>query len=280
MWQDPYDSYLGNPAFLVDPWLSMQWHQQQCHQQQWQPHWANQWMDVGDGVVSSGSTDFHDSAVQCLETRPKTPTLEETVEMLQKIKEELEMGANRKLQNSLKIALQNEVNSELRTFIERAIFFFDYEGADSTPKGAMDALKHAKQARKIWEIPGDKGDHGKEFGEELHAAVKKVRDTLSVRTQLEALPMGDKKRYQAVLKQANGGIIDDEENSQLMQSYRKIIWEQFEEAFPSNNKKENLKRGGPRPRRERVKRPRPPRSEDDGFVRPPPGLEIGFIDDS
>ena len=58
---------------------------------------------------------------------------------------------------------------------------------------------------------------------ELDAAAKKVRDTLIVRTQLMALPMGDKKKYEAVLKAAYGGRIDGEENSRLMQSYRKVI---------------------------------------------------------
>ena len=111
-----------------------------------------------------------------------------------------------------------------------------------------------------------------------------LRDTLSVRTQLASLPMGDKKKYQSVLEHAYGGRIDDEENSRLMQSYRKTIWEQFEEAFPSNNKKENLQRGGPRPRRERNGRnPRNPQAVEEGpaniAIRPPPGLEIGYVEE-
>ena len=75
---------------------------------------------------------------------------------------------------------------------------------------------------------------------ELDAASKKIRDSLSVRAQLDSLPMGDKKKYQSVLEAAYGGRIDDEENSRLMQSYRKTIWEKFDEAFASNNKKENI----------------------------------------
>ena len=62
MWQDSYDSYQGNREFLMDPWLSMQWHQQQ----HWEHHWASHWMDAGYGVGSSSSTD---TAVQPLETR-------------------------------------------------------------------------------------------------------------------------------------------------------------------------------------------------------------------
>ena len=67
-----------------------------------------------------------------------------------------------------------------------------------------------------------------------NAAADKLRDALAVRAQLASLPMGDQQRYQSVLEHAYGGRIDDEENSRLMQSYRKTIWEQFEEAFPSN----------------------------------------------
>ena len=126
---------------------------------------------------------------------------------------------------------------------------------------------------------------GESLYTELDAAAKKVRDTLSVRTQLASLPMGDKKKYQSVLEHAYGGRIDDEENSRLMQSYRKTIWEQFEEAFPSNNKKENLQRGGPRPRRDRAGRnPRNAQAvEGEGpaniAVRPPPGLEIAYLEE-
>ena len=134
--------------------------------------------------------------------------------------------------------------TELSTCIERAIFFLDYQGTDSSPRGAVDALRQITQAR---EMCGQGGS----LYTELDAAAKKVRDSLIVRTQLDALPMGDKKLYQSVLEAAYGGRIDDEENSRLMQSYRKTIWEKFEEAFPSNNKKENIQRGGPRPRRER-----------------------------
>ena len=72
---------------------------------------------------------------------------------------------------------------------------------------------------------------GSALYKELDAATKKVRDALSVRTQLDSMPMGDK----TVLEAAYGGRIDDEENSRLMQSYRKTIWEKFEDAFPANN---------------------------------------------
>ena len=63
--------------------------------------------------------------------------------------------------------------------------------------------------------------------------------------------MGDKTKFMEKLEEAHRNPIGDELYSQLMQSYRKTIWEKFEDAFQSNNKKENIRRGGPRPRRER-----------------------------
>ena len=87
MWQEPYDSYQGNHEFLMDPWLSMQWHQQ-TH---WQNHWASHWMDAGYGVGSSSSTD---TAVQPQETRNNE---QDTIARLEKIKDELELAAWTKL---------------------------------------------------------------------------------------------------------------------------------------------------------------------------------------
>ena len=55
-----------------------------------------------------------------------------------------------------------------------------------------------------------------------------------------------------------------------MQSYRKVIWPEFEDAFASNNKAENDKRSSPRPRRERSRR----RSDVLEEVGPPPGLVL------
>ena len=160
---------------------------------------------------------------------------EETKERLLKMKEDLESVALDKLQNALNIAKENEIETEITTCIERAILFLDYEGNDSTPRGALDALRQTTQALDMC----GHTTHSEPLYTELDAAAKKVRDSLSVRTQLIA-PMGDKEQYQSVLEAAYGGRIDDEENSRLMQSYRKTIWEQFPNAFPSNNKKEGL----------------------------------------
>ena len=228
--------YHGSQA--PEPWNSEVYQQ---HDDEW-PHRPPLGLEVVD-YHGSQAPEPRNSRFQ--ETRRLQETEEEIISRLQEIREDLEGAASNKLNSALEMS--SELASELSTCIERAIFFFDYRGPDSSPRGAVDALWHTTSAMRM--ISG--GDLYKE----LDAAVKKVRDSLSVRTQLAALPMGDKKKYESVLKAAYGGRIDDEENSRLMQSYRKIVWEKFEEAFPSNNKRENIQRGWPRPRRERGGRP-------------------------
>ena len=107
----------------------------------------------------------------------------------------------------------------------------------------------------------------------------KARDCLIVRAQLHALPDWDKKKYMSVLEAAYGGRINDEEISRLMQSYSKIIFEKFENAFASNNKKDNDRRSRPRARRERPGRQ--DRNQHGGSeessplaIGPPPGLAL------
>ena len=223
-----------------EPWNSEVYQQ---HDDEW-PHRPHPGLEVVD-YHGSQAPEPRNSRFQ--ETRwLHQETEEEIISRLQEIREDLARAAWKKLDSALQMSLEFE--PELSTCIERAIFFFDYQGADSTPRGAVDALRHTTQAM---EMVGGGGP----LYTELDAAVKKVRDSLSVRAALAALPMGDKKKYESVLEAAHGGRIDDEEKSRLMQSYRKIVWEQFEEAFPSNNKLENMQRGEPRPRRERGGRP-------------------------
>ena len=119
---------------------------------------------------------------------------QETRERLIEIKDELELAGWTKLQHSLNIALANELATEVGTCIERAILFLDYGGLDSTPRGAVDALRETKQALEMC-------SQGPLYTE-LDAAAKKVRDTLSVRAQIHALPIGDKKKYVLVLEAA------------------------------------------------------------------------------
>ena len=54
---------------------------------------------------------------------------------------------------------------------------------------------------------------------------------------------------------AYSGKIDHEVNSRLMESYTRTIWEKFDGAFPSNDRKEYVQRGGPRARHEWPGRP-------------------------
>ena len=187
----------------------MQW-----ERHQWQQWAASQWYDPGchaSGAPSSSGA----VAARVQETEEKT---EETKERLREIKEELEKVSWTRLSNALHIANANELSTDLVTCIERAIFFLDNKGTDSTPLGAVDALRQTTQAL---DMCGH--GHAGSLYVELDAAAKKVRDTLSVRTQLMALPMGDKKKYEAVLMAAYAGRIDDEEKSRLMQSYSKVI---------------------------------------------------------
>ena len=65
------------------------------------------------------------------------------------------------------MTLQIEVATELHTCIERALFFFDYQGIDHTPRGAADALEQTMQALGMC-------SHGSELHIELDAASKKV----------------------------------------------------------------------------------------------------------
>ena len=100
----------------------------------------------------------------------------------------------------------------------------------------MDALRETENALRM----SASHMHQELLYVELDAATTKTRDILSVRTQLHALPMGDKKKHHKVLENAYGGRIPDVELSKHYQSYRKTIWEKLEDAFPSNNKVENL----------------------------------------
>ena len=191
---------------------------------------------------------------------------EDTINRLGKEKKELEEKSSINLLKALE--LSTDTDTDLIFFINGANFFLDYKGVDSSPRGAADAVKTAWRALGLCK-------RKTELHEALDAAVKAIRDVLSLRTQLASLPLGNKKKYCSVLQAAWGEPIDDEENSRLMQSYRKSVWDKFPGAFPSNNKKENIQRGGPRPRRERNRESRPRREAETvaKVITPPPGLE-------
>ena len=130
MWYDPYSG--GSYGLFLEHWQMLQWHQQQWHQ--WT---ATQWTD--GCAHSHGGSSSSGAAVQ--PQQDHRPTEQETIERLVKIKDELEGAAWTKLQNALNIVLANEIATELSTCIERAIFFLDYLGTDSSPRGAVDALR-------------------------------------------------------------------------------------------------------------------------------------------
>ena len=141
MWQDPRE-YLMR---LTEQELSLQWQQQQLNQQWHQ--WAmamtmTPWL--GPGYLGSSSYTEVVAHVQ--------GTKEEMMEHLRKDLQELECVSWTMLQEALNITVANGFDTELSTSIERAIYFLDYQGTDSTPRGAVDALSHTTQALKMCDI--------------------------------------------------------------------------------------------------------------------------------
>lgn len=264
MWQDSYVGYStghdDNEAWLT--YLQCAAGQPYYHPfvHQYQANYV-QSSDVTQAIAARFSGG---KVAQCVQ-KYATASEEETKEYLWKIKQELEHVSWNKLEEAQKIASANEVHPDLETLIERAMFFLGNGNSDSSPIVAVDALRETTTALMFCK----RTTRSQPLFTELDGAAKKVRDTLTVRAQLKALPIGDKKKYQSVLKEAYaavGFVINDEENSRLMQSYRKVIWEQFADAFPSNNRTENLQRNGPRPRRER------PNTRNTFNLQGPPGL--------
>ena len=135
-------------------------------------------MDAGYGVSSSSSTD---TAVQLQETQSNE---QDTVSMLKMIKDELEDSTWTKLQNALKIALQNAIATELNTCIERTIVFLYYQSAESTPRGALDALRRTTEAF----VMLVQGEQSTGYAERAHAT------GVTFDGRREALPVGPRAR--------------------------------------------------------------------------------------
>ena len=170
---------------------------------------------------------------------------EETMRKLQEIRIALELSAWTTLQNALADVLSGEVKVELRDCIQSAIYVLYYEDKDSpTAARAVQALRSIKKALAMCR----KRDP---LHTELYAASVQVRDCLSVRIQLQALPMGDQKKYEKKMMAAYGGHIDGDEHSRFCQSFRKTIWKVFKKAFNSKAMIKNDKRANPRERRVR-----------------------------
>ena len=258
--------YYGDAEYYyMEEWLWRQW---QWHQQQQEYlHWVatGLWYQQHEYYQRAASDWYHQAEWAQLQQQIE----EDTKRRLMKFKAKYERKASRKFEKALKIVKENYLDSELKQCINLAILYFGYGGKKSTSRGAADAIRQTRLAKKF----AATGTSGKQktktkneektkegvLFDELHklliSAEKYARDTLMIRTQ-QQVPMGDKKKFQAVLDEAFGGNIDDEEeNSRLMQSYRIVIWEEFPGAFPSNNKKTNLKQGRKKARRERPAEP-------------------------
>ena len=87
---------------------------------------------------------------------------------------------------------------------------------------------------------------------ELLECVRLVRDAANMRLQWVSHPIGDEGTFQGNLKHLWPDIPDDQ-YSYMMQSYRKKVYEPYEEVlFPG--RVANIIRGGPRPQRQRPQR--------------------------
>ena len=121
---------------------------------------------------------------------------------------------------------------------------------------AVNALAWAKMAWERW--PGQSEEELKSVWQKC---IYKIRDLLTVRVQIDALPIGSEDRYREALSRAHRDYpLDPQEFSLMMLSYWKTIVQRFEEAFPTNQMKVNLRKGGKRLARKR-KRPKPAKIE-------------------
>ena len=133
--------------------------------------------------------------------------------------------------------------------IESAHFMFDPREKNFDECGAIAGLLVCER---LAETVG--------LDEKLRAALKVAtiifRDCTVVRVQQKMMKdgkaFGDKKSFSKNLQSAFGtDQMGDGFHSKMMQAYRKVMWTNFWDAFPSSNKCENDQRGGPRPKRER-----------------------------
>ena len=257
----------------------------QCHDQCWYKYQCQPWRSSlqVDGAEASLA---HGAAAIPVEkqreaTADRSQTLKEDIpvqvdrqeddkQRIQDMTKELEDTTLTKLKKLQNIAVAEERDTDMLQCIARAFFFFEN---DATPSAAVDTLKQIELALRIMIPSGHLYD-------ELRAAARYTRDTLITRVQELALPIGDEKKYKSILAAAYANysdtLDDDEEMSRLMQSYKKAIWEKFDNAFDSNRLQQSTHMrnwGCPRstalPRTQTVPRqsPRQPLSL------PQPGLE-------
>ena len=117
--------------------MLQQWHQQQQEYHQWA---ANVWYQ---------QKEYHQWAYYQCKARQQQLEAEgaqlqqqieeDTKRRLMKFKAKYERVASRKFSNALKIVKDNGLPTELKQSIKLAIYYFDYQGEDSSPRSAVDA---------------------------------------------------------------------------------------------------------------------------------------------
>ena len=249
------------------------WQQYQISRNQWAAYYDWwQWYtsmerEVWAPIATTRSTDDEYDILRLREMKEETKRL---------VSDQLEVV----------LAMSKDAERELKRCIERVEFWAKPRHIeDATLVDVKDALKYAENA------VGMSLDRAPELHNKLDLLTKNIRDLFSLRVQLAAGPVHDKEAYHKVLKLVYGGSLDDEEKARLMISRWKIICGNFPNAFNSNNKIDNLNRGGTRPRRERIpkkgcRKTKPTQDKQRSFsappsiglqdvhiVRAPPGLE-------
>ena len=119
--------------------------------------------------------------------------------------------------------------------------------------GAVGALDMAKIAYNIYCEDGEDSEYSEETLKTiLQKCIYKIRDLVTVRVQIDALPIGCEDSYRKALSRAHSeNGLEPKEYNHLMLSYWKIIVKKFADAFPTNQMKENRKKGHKRPARKR-----------------------------
>ena len=160
--------------------------------------------------------------------------------------DEAENAAVTKMQSVL-IECGEASTEEITKCMENALYYFT-EWSER-PCGAVAAVKQVLQAIEIQNRNGQRLDPLK-----LFECVPKVRDAAVLRLQWVSHPIGNEGPYKDNLMLLWPNIPDDQ-YSYMMWSFRKKVYEPFEEVlFPG--RVANIIRGGPRPQRQRPQRQR------------------------
>ena len=116
------------------------------------------------------------------------------------------------------MALKSELDTDLITRIRNAVDFLDYKGTDSSPRGAVAALRQATQAvQMVRHLQEGVVSHRQQemLFTMLDEAAKTLRDALTVRAQLVAFPIGDNKKFHAIPPPPGLTIIDIDERPKV-----------------------------------------------------------------